>query len=54
MMDDEAEISADEIELLRRTLHEAALQIEYLHEKFHETGTGNATLAKIASVLNRP
>ena len=35
-MDDEAEISADEIELLRRTLHEAALQIEYLHEKFHE------------------
>ena len=33
-------------------LKEAKLQIEYLHEKFGETGSGNAVLAKINRVLD--
>ncbi len=32
-------------------LKEARLQIEYLHDKFKETGTGNAVLAKIDRVI---
>lgn len=32
-------------------LTEAELQIEYLHEKFSETGSGNAVLAKIRAAL---
>lgn len=32
-------------------LKEAKLQIEYLHEKFKETGTGNSTLSKIDRVM---
>lgn len=34
-------------------LKEAKLQIEYLHGKFKETGSGNQVLAKIESVLNQ-
>lgn len=36
---------------LEEALREAALQIEYLHEKFQETGSGNAVLAKIGEAL---
>jgi hypothetical protein len=39
--------AADEIERLRAALEEARLQIEYLHDKFRETGSGNAALARI-------
>lgn len=34
-------------------LQEARLQIQYLHEKFQETGTGNAALAKIDAALSK-
>ncbi len=34
-------------------LKEARLQIEYLHDKFKVTGTGNQVLAKIDHVLNK-
>ena len=32
-------------------LREARAQIEYLHEKFQETGSGNALLSRIAAAL---
>lgn len=32
-------------------LHEARLQLEYLHEKFNPTGTTAAVLARIDAVL---
>lgn len=32
-------------------LKEAKLQIEYLHDKFNETGSGNSALAKIDAAL---
>lgn len=32
-------------------LKEAALQIEYLHGKFKETGSGNATLARVQDAI---
>lgn len=32
-------------------LREAKLQIEYLHDKFQETGSGNAVIFKIDSLL---
>ncbi len=38
---------------LRELLREAALQITYLHEKFRETGSGNAVIARIESELAR-
>ena len=37
---------------LRAILAEARLQIEYLHEKFGETGSGNAVLARITEALS--
>ena len=40
-----------EIERLKEVLRESKSQIEYLHQKFSETGTGNAVLAKIKSIL---
>ena len=40
-----------EAERLREALRDASLQIEYLHEKFQETGTGNAVLAKLRTLL---
>lgn len=36
---------------LYEALQEAKLQIEYLHEKFASTGTGNAVLSKIEAAL---
>ena len=36
---------------LLAALDEARLQIEYLGEKFGETGTGNAVLARIRAAL---
>ena len=35
-------------------LHEARLQIEYLHAKFQPTGSGNSVLARIDAVLRVP
>ena len=40
-----------EVDKLKEVLHEAKLQIEYLHHKFAETGTGNAVLSRIESLL---
>jgi len=37
---------------LRDVLREAALQIEYLQDKFQHTGTGNSTLQKIEFALH--
>lgn len=34
-------------------LHEARLQIEYLHEKFQKTGSGETTLFKIRLAIAR-
>ena len=39
----------DELEL---TLNEARLQIEYLHDKFQQTGTSEAVLGHIYAVLS--
>ena len=36
---------------LEEALREAKLQIEYLHGKFQETGSGNSALARIDSAL---
>lgn len=36
---------------LASALREAALQIEYLHEKYGETGSGNGTLARARAAL---
>lgn len=47
---DTMEAERDEIvEMLR----EASLQIEYLHEKFQKTGTGETVLARIRMLLAR-
>lgn len=35
------------IEALEAAVKEARLQIQYLHEKFGETGSGNSVLAKL-------
>jgi hypothetical protein len=43
-----------EADHLRDLLREAALQIEYLHAKFQETGSGNAVLARIAATIPLP
>lgn len=40
-----------ERERLIDVLHETRLQIEYLHGKFAETGSGNAVIAKIDLAL---
>jgi hypothetical protein len=45
-------VEIKENEKLRSLLLEAALQIEYLHEKFAVTGTGNAVLTRIKSALD--
>lgn len=39
--------------VMLEALHEARLQIEYLHEKFQVTGSGETTLAKIRSAIAR-
>ncbi len=40
-----------EIDELINLLKEAQIQIEYLHEKFKETGSGNQVLAKIKQAI---
>lgn len=45
---------AGEIERLKGILLDARMQIEYLHDKFRETGTGNAMIARINMVLCKP
>jgi hypothetical protein len=44
-------VRLEDYERLRSTLKEAALQIEYLHEEFQETDSGNALLSRIKEVL---
>lgn len=45
-------VAEDRIQTLNNALIEAALQIRYLHDKLgFETGTGNATLARIDSLV---
>lgn len=41
----------DRIAELEVALHEARLQLEYLGEKFGQTGSGNAVLARISMAL---
>jgi hypothetical protein len=45
--------SVAENERLRAALDEAIRQIEYLHKKFRETGSGNAVIAQSREALNR-
>lgn len=45
----EAQVSA--AQEVVKAARDAKLQIEYLHEKFQETGTGNAVLAKLNAAL---
>jgi hypothetical protein len=40
-----------EVKQKDEALREAKLQIEYLHGKFKETGSGNAVIAKIDAAL---
>lgn len=42
------------IERLRDMLDEARLQIEYLHNKFQKTGTGETVIAQINALLQEP
>ena len=48
---------ADDLESINTELYdllgEAALQIEYLQEKFQETGSGNAMLSKIKTLQSK-
>ncbi len=44
-------MAADRIAALEAVLGEARLQLEYLHEKFQPTGSGNAVLARINAAL---
>ncbi len=41
-----------DVDRLRATLREAESQIEYLHEKFRETGSGTAVLERIRRDLS--
>lgn len=49
----ERRLSATRAELAeaRAAIGEAILQIEYLHEKFRETGSGNNVLARLHAAL---
>ena len=42
---------ADLTDALAEAAEEAKQQIEYLHGKFQETGTGNAVIARLESAL---
>lgn len=42
----------DTIQTVTEILHEAKLQIEYLNEKFKETGSGNSLLSRIETTLD--
>ena len=45
--------AADALEAMRDALREAKSQIEYLHDKFAETGSGNGALARIDASLRK-
>lgn len=45
-------LTVERYEAMVDALREAKLQIEYLHGKFTATGSGNAVLAQIDSVLS--
>lgn len=49
--DDIPYIPADLTDALAEAAEEAKQQIEYLHGKFQETGTGNAVIARLQSAL---
>ncbi len=42
------------VKSLEEGLVEARLQIEYLHDKFQETGSGNAVLSNINALIGDP
>lgn len=44
---------AEAIPELVQKLHDARNQIEYLHDKFKETGSGNGTIAQIDYLLSK-
>lgn len=44
--------ACDRIAMLEHMLHEAMLQIEYLHEKFKPTATSEVVLARIRKALS--
>lgn len=46
--------ASERIEELEITLQEAMLQLEYLHEKFPATGSGEMTLVRIKAALDSP
>lgn len=50
---EERERLQEENARLRDLLHEAKLQIEYLHGKFEATGSGNNVLSRIESTLQQ-
>jgi hypothetical protein len=41
----------EENERLREGIRDAILQIDYLHGKFEETGTGNAIISRLETML---
>ena len=49
--DDKGYVPADLADALVVAAEEAKQQIEYLHGKFQETGTGNAVIARLESAL---
>ena len=49
--DDKGYVHADLADTLAEAAEEATQQIEYLHGKFQETGTGNAVIARLESAL---
>jgi hypothetical protein len=50
---DEPQELREENEELRKALAEAVLQIEYLHGRFEETGSGNTVIARSRALLSR-
>ena len=48
-----ADLATRQRDELRAALEEARLQIEYLHGKFQSTGSGETTLARLRTVLDR-
>jgi uncharacterized protein YllA (UPF0747 family) len=51
--DEAGYIRADIADELADVIKEAILQIEYLHNKFQETGTGNAVLSRLKAALEK-
>lgn len=45
--------SKEVIEELVKALEESNTQIEYLHQKFKETGTGNAVLSRNSTIIQK-